>query len=139
MFEQGKAAYRSHPPEAARSKAFDSENYPQAAHIGQQLRLPPYAKNLRPRAGQSLFVVIGRRGWSLFDRGGIDYGVLLPDPSPSLYRWPDLSGWADGLLIDRTDNGLSSDQTKGIAVALLRAGLPRLVSDRATFARRLSA
>lgn len=137
MFEQGEAAPGGYPG-TAQSKALSTgNNYATEVVRGQPVRLPPYAKNLRPRADQTLFVVCGSRGWNLFDKRGVTDGILLPTPDPAAYHWPSLAGWADGLLID-TDGTLTSDQTKAIAVALLAAGLPRVIADRTTFARRPS-
>lgn len=104
---------------------------PQARHCAElpRLRLPPFAKQLKPRADRSLIVVVGRRGWDLFDhpgRGQIGCAILMPNPDPSLYRWPDLAGWADCLLID-ADRALTADEEREIARALLVVGCPYIV------------
>ncbi|WP_367025167.1 hypothetical protein ABZN20_10150 [Methylococcus sp. ANG] len=135
MTTQQKAAPGWHREAAQKSNSAASIS--QGPAFSQALRLPPFARQLRPRPDRTLLVITGKSGWSLFDRGGTTNAILLPDPDPSLYRWPDLSGWADGLLID-VDGTLTSDETKALAVALLAAGLPRVVTDLATFARRVS-
>lgn len=139
MYEQQKAAPGGYPGTADIAKSTGANNYATEVVRGQPARLPAYAKNLRPRPDRSLLVITGRSGWSLFDRGGTTNAILLPDPNPAVYRWPDLSGWADGLLIDRTDDGLTSDQTKVLALTLLKAGLPRVVTDLASFYVRVQA
>lgn len=136
MFEQRKAAQGGHPNAALKIHKTGGTNYPQAAH-GTQLRLPPYANRLRPRAGQSLFVVIGRRGWELF-RPGTDYALLLPTPDTSQFRFPGLNGWADALIVD-VDNTLTAGEEREVARALLAAGMPYVVGRWSSYARRAQA
>ncbi|MGI2323815.1 MULTISPECIES: hypothetical protein [unclassified Methylococcus] len=93
---------------------------------------------MRPRPDRSLLVIVGRKGWSLFDRKNISYAILLPNPDPSMYRMPDLSGWPDALIIDTTDC-LTADEEREIARALLAAGCPHIVGRWSSYARRADA
>lgn len=138
MYEQQKAAPGGY-PDAAQAKTVQ-QNYPQKDHRAQPVRLPPYAKNLRPRADRSLIVVVGRRGWDLFQRQGqgIDYGILLPTADPSQLRFPNLSGWPDALIVD-VDNTLTAGEEREIARALLAAGCPYIVGRWTSYARRAQA
>ncbi|WP_367025189.1 hypothetical protein ABZN20_10295 [Methylococcus sp. ANG] len=140
MIEQAKAAQGGHPNAALKIHKTGGTNYPQATH-GTQPRLPPFARQLRPRADRSLVVVVGRRGWELFQhpgRAGIDYSILLPDPNPTLYRWPSLAGWADAMIVD-TDGTLTRDDEREIARALLVSGCPYIVGRWTSYARRAQA